>query len=187
MKLKEIGYNRIKYEKYEKLDKNLLNRYRDNEFPSPVLQTILEKLCVKNENGDIIDFVIFEEIHGKCYQDVIINIYSDYINKITINERLIRSLVDIFIENFCEKNQMDICEINRTGNILRENVLSYVGKFNCFRKIIVNYKIFGNTNDEDEDIYNEPKIEWNVEDDFPSVACDLMNCIIKIFFHLHLS
>ena len=122
-KLKQIGLKQLKCDfNYQSIEPEIIERQRHDNSEHKIMLKILDRLSNKDENQNIKSENIFEELAN----DLSLDMSGDVVNQVSKNERLIRTLIDIVSENNATKKEYKVTEINLTGDLLANEVESYL-------------------------------------------------------------
>ncbi|CAG2102296.1 unnamed protein product, partial [Medioppia subpectinata] len=169
IKVKQMGFKEMKCDfNYQSIADNVIEEYRNENNENRVLFRIFDKLLTemvdynKNMKNSRDMTKVLNEIQEKPEYDL----SKDMINQIQKNERLIRSLVDIVCENVLNINDINVTEINVSGNILAKEVEQIISFFKA-GAFHVNYSLVVKSKQNIIDVYKSKAIEWDSKDDLP--------------------
>ena len=109
-------------------------------------------------------FRVIKEIESDSSLDV----SRDVVNQVSKNERLIRTLIDIVSENNATKREWKVTEINLTGDVLADEVQSYLVNSQIMATD-VDYELIVGSVDRVNEQMREKAMLWNGED-VPSLS-----------------
>ena len=142
VKLKQIGLKQLKCDfNYQNIDQEVIERQRHDNSEHKVMLKILDKLSERDENQNIVNLNSSKNVLKDIESDLTLDISRDVVNQVSKNERLIKTLVDIVSENNATKKEYKVTEINLTGDVLANEVESYLVNSQLM-PTDVNYKIF---------------------------------------------
>ena len=122
-KLKQIGLKQLKCDfNYQNIGPEMIEKQRHDNSEHNVMLKILDRLSVEtDDNGN----VVFNKVKD-IENDSTFDMSRDVVNQVSKNERLIRTLIDIVSENNATKKEYKVTEINPTGDVLADEVESYL-------------------------------------------------------------
>ena len=125
--LKDIGLKELMCDfKSVNIGQEVIERQRHDNSEHKVILKILDRLCEKDENQNVIDLSSAKDVIKEIQSDSSLDITCDVVNEVSKNERLIRTLVDIVSENNANKKEVKITEINVTGDVLAKEVETHI-------------------------------------------------------------
>ena len=163
-KLKQIGLKELKCDfNYKNIGTEVIERQRHDNSEHKVMLKILDKLCHKDENHNIVGLNSTKEVIKEIETDSSLDVSRDVVNQVSKNERLIRTLVDIVSENNVTKKEYKVCEVNTTADVLAVEVESYLANAKII-PIDVDYKLFVKSVDNVNEMMREKAKIWEVKD-----------------------
>jgi fatty acid synthase len=153
-------------------EEELVRNYLKEEKEEYVLLKIFNKMLTsfKDENQNT-DFERLKEFIDDSRIKPEFDITKDIINKVSTNERFIRSLIDIISENNIPKKEIKVLEINLSNAIMAAEVESHLACAQIY-PIIVDYTIANNSIENLHEDYKNKSfklIEWDhKQSSFPS-------------------
>ena len=173
-KLKQIGLKDLKCDfNYQIIGTDIIERQRHDNSEHKVMLKILDKLSDKDENQNIIGLSSANNVIKEIESDSSLDVSQDVVNQVSKNERLIRTLIDIVSENNATKKEYKVTEINLTGDILSDEVESYLVNSQLL-PTDVDYKLFVKSVDRVAEHKREKAKQWDGKE-MPSLsASDLV-------------
>ena len=158
-KLKQMGLKQLECDfNYQNIETKDIEKHRQENSEHKVMLKILDRLleCYEKEN-DIKG--VIEDIESDSSYDM----SGDIVNQVSKNERLIRTLIDIVSENNATKKEYKVTEINLTGDVLADEVETYLLNSQLTRTHI-DYKLFVKSVNNVSEAMKEKAKQWNVND-----------------------
>jgi hypothetical protein len=145
-----------------------------------VLLKVFNEISKKSvdQNQNLVDGKLNEFV-SDLLQKPEYDLSLDMINRVSKNERLIRTLVDIVSENNVPKKEMKVLEINFNKNIFAEEIDNHLASAAIY-PIDVDYNIaVKSTSNVKEDVRKSFKVtEWDVEKSSFPVDVTLANLVV---------
>ena len=169
VKLKQMGLKQIKCDfNNENIETKVIERQRQENSEHKVMLKILDRLLDCYEKEININNVIKDIESDSSYE-----MSGDVVNKVSKNERLIRTLIDIVSENNATKKEYKIIEINFTKDVLGVEVETYL-QTSQILPTNVDYKLFVKSLDIVNEEIKEKAKQWNVNDVTQLTKSDLI-------------
>jgi fatty acid synthase len=156
----------------EELVRRYLKEEREEHIMLKIFNKILNSFTDQNQNNDreFIDKKLNDLINDIKYKPEF-DLTKDIINKVSINERFIRPLIDIVSENNVPKKVIKVLEINLSNAIMAAEVESHLACAQIY-PISVDYTIANNSIENLHEDYKNKSfklIEWDhKQSPFPS-------------------
>ena len=156
-KLKQIGLKQLKCDfNYKNIKPEIIDRQRHDNSEHKVLLKILDRLSLEtDDNGNVVFNKVIDIENDSSY-----DMSRDVVNQVSKNERLIRTLIDIVSENNATKKKYKVTEINLTGDVLANEVESYLVNSQLM-PTDVEYQLFVKSVDRVSEHMREKAKQWN--------------------------
>ena len=162
MKLKLIGLKQLKCDfNHKNIEPEVIERQRYDNSEHKVMLKILDRICGENQN--ILRLNSVEDIVKVVETDKSLDLTRDVVNQVSKNERLIRTLIDIVSENNATKRELKVTEINLTGDVLAEEVESYLANSQIM-STDVDYKLMVKSVETVSETIRSKATEWESKD-----------------------
>ena len=164
VKLKQIGLKQLKCDfNYKIIGKESIERQRHDNSEHKVMLKILDRLSEKDENQNIIGLNPSKDVIKEIETDSSYDMSRDVVNQVSKNERLIRTLIDIVSENNATKKEYKVTEINLIGDVLANEVESYLVNSQLM-PTDVNYKLIVKSVENVSETIRSKAMEWEGKD-----------------------
>ncbi|CAG2105619.1 unnamed protein product, partial [Medioppia subpectinata] len=167
-KIKKLNESKDK-KVIQNMTNNLVNKYLNDMKDNYILLKILNQVYKESldENQNINTNKVITDLQNNREYDLSL----DYINEVSKNEHLIRSLVDIVSECFIPKKEIKVLELNLTNGLMAKEVDTQLASSHIY-PIDVNYTIAVKSVGAVSDSYKNQSfklIEWNPQNNvFPT-------------------
>ena len=159
-----MGLKQLKCDfNHKNIDPEVIERQRHDNSEHKVMLKILDRLSERDENQNIIKVNSVADIVKVVESDKSLDLTRDVVNQVSKNERLIRTLIDIFSENNATKREFKVTEINFTADILANEVESNLANAQLL-PTDVDYKIFVNSLENVGENVRSKATEWEGKD-----------------------
>ena len=169
VKVKENGLKQLKCDfNYCKFGIEIIEKQRHENSEHKIFIKILDRLSDCHEKK-----IDIEDVIKDIESDFSYDMSGDVVNQVSKNERLIRTLIDIVSENNATENELKVTEINLTGDILANEVHSYLVNSRA-KPIEVNYKLFVKSVDKVSEHMRENAKQWDGKELLSLTTSDLI-------------
>ena len=148
----------------QKISEKLMNKYLNDIKEEHVLLKILHQL--QNNYSDENQNINITETLAQLMSQPEYDLSRDVINKVSRNEHLIRSLLDIVSESYVPKKEIKVLEINTTRGLMSSDIDSQLAS-SAIYPIDVNYTIaVKSIDDVPDNLKNKAfkMVEWKTEE-----------------------
>ena len=160
-KLKQIGLKQLKCNfNFQNISTEVVERQKHDNSEHKVMLKILDRLSERDENQNIIGLNQTKDVIKEIESDSTYDMSLDVVNQVSKNERLIRTIIDIVSENNATKKEYKVTEINLTGDVLANEVESYLVNSQLM-PTDVDYKLFVKSVDRVSEHMREKAKQWN--------------------------
>jgi fatty acid synthase len=158
---------------FKKVGKELIQQYLKDNKEEHVFLKIMDNILssIVDENQNIEEKINVENLLNNIQNKPEFDITRDIINRVSNNERFLRSVIDIFSENNVPKKEINVLEINLSNAIMATEIESYLACAAIY-PIVVDYTIANKSIENLPEDYKNKSfklIEWDhKKTSFPS-------------------
>jgi fatty acid synthase len=158
---------------FKKVGKELIQQYLKDNKEEHVFLKIMDNILssIVDENQNIEEKINVENLLNDIQNRAEFDITKDIINRISTNERFLRSVIDIVSENNVPKKEINVLEINLSNAIMATEIENYLA-CSAIYPIVVDYTIANKSIENLPEDYKNKSfklIEWDhKKTSFPS-------------------
>ena len=174
--VKQMGLKDMKCDfNYKSLSTDVIEKYRNQNNEQHIIFKCLDKLyeILDNQNKHSVNTDSIQSILNELQDSKDYKLEKDFINNITNNERLIRSLTDIVSENNVTKRELKVTEINLSSDLMVKEVKQNMSHFEAIPTQVDYQIIIESIEGISESLHDHCKV-WNIDEDLPINTSDLI-------------
>jgi len=170
MDIQTLGSTQMKCNfKCDPINGDIINKYRETSHKNHVMFGIFNEMFSNqsqqkhnvNIGKDMNQGTYLNTFHTHATNDMSI----DIINDISLNERLLRTLVDIVCENVFI-NEITVTEINLSNALVAKHVIKYIMDFRI-QTLDANYHLIVKSLQQTDEEFRSFAVEWDLRHDMP--------------------